>query len=186
MTSDQAIIAMVDALESSGVPYMVVGSLSSNFYGVPRSTQDADFVIQLEGRTVADVLRHLGPEFELDEQMSFETVTATRRYKLSVVGTRFEIELFVLSGEAHDQCRFSRRRRVALLGRQAFLASPEDVVITKLMWSLQGSRSKDRDDVRNVLAVQSDNLDWDYVRRWCREHGTLELLNEISASLPPD
>ena len=44
--------------------------------------------------------------------------------------------------------------------------------------------AKDRDDVRDVLAVQSGNLDWDYLRRWCLEHGTLDLLNEIRASLP--
>jgi hypothetical protein len=184
MTSDQAIIAMVEALEASGLPYMVVGSLSSNYYGVPRSTRDADFVIELQGRAITEVLQHLGPEFQLEEQMAFETVTATRRYKLQVRGTPFEVELFLLTGEPHDQSRFSRRRRVAFYGRQAFILSPEDVVVTKLRWSFHGNRLKDRDDVRNVLAVQAGNLDWDYLRHWCHEHGTLELLNEISASLP--
>ena len=118
MMSDDAILAMVDALEASGVPYMVVGSLSSNYYGVPRSTRDADFVIELEGRPLADVLKHLGPEFQLEPQRSFETVTGTRRYKFSVAGTAFVVELFALSREAHDQSRFSRRRRVAsMIGR---------------------------------------------------------------------
>lgn len=185
MTSDEAIIAVVDALEASGLPYMVVGSLSSNYYGVPRSTGDADFVIALAGRPITDILQRLGPEFQLEQQMSFETITATQRYKLHVSGTQFEVELFLLGSEAHDQSRFNRRRRVAFYGRNAFVPSPEDVVVTKLRWSLQGSRWKDRDDVRNVLAVQAGNLDWDYMQRWCREHGTLDLLNEIGASLPP-
>lgn len=47
MTSDEAVIAVVDALDSLSIPYMVVGSFSTNLYGLPRSTKDADFVVQL-------------------------------------------------------------------------------------------------------------------------------------------
>ena len=46
MTGDEAVLAVIEALEGLGVGYMLVGSLSSNFYGIPRATQDADFVIQ--------------------------------------------------------------------------------------------------------------------------------------------
>ena len=35
MTSDEAVLAVLDALEAGGVDYMVVGSLSSNLYGLP-------------------------------------------------------------------------------------------------------------------------------------------------------
>ena len=38
---------VIEALEACGIPYMLVGSYSSNSYGVPCSTQDADFVIEL-------------------------------------------------------------------------------------------------------------------------------------------
>ena len=41
--------------------------------------------------------------------------------------------------------------------------TPEDVIITKLRWSLLANRSKDRDDARDVIAVQGDRIDWDYV-----------------------
>lgn len=35
MTTDEAVLALIDALETLDLPYMLVGSLSSNFYGVP-------------------------------------------------------------------------------------------------------------------------------------------------------
>jgi hypothetical protein len=41
VTSGDALLAVIDALESVGIPYMLVGSYSSNVYGVERSTQDA-------------------------------------------------------------------------------------------------------------------------------------------------
>jgi hypothetical protein len=65
------------------------------------------------------------------------------------------------------------------------MATAEDVIITKLHWALLGNRYKDREDVRDVIAVQADRIDWDYVHRWCEQHGTRALLDEIRASIPP-
>ena len=45
MTGNEATLAVIDALEACSIPYMLVGSYSSNVYGVERSTQDADFVV---------------------------------------------------------------------------------------------------------------------------------------------
>ena len=66
MNSDEATAAVIDALDALHVPYMLVGSFSSNFYGVPRSTQDADFVVQLQPGDVFRLAQHLGPPFQLD------------------------------------------------------------------------------------------------------------------------
>lgn len=185
MTSDEATLAVIDALESLGVPYMVVGSLSTNYYGVARSTHDADFVVHLQSVGIAELVRRAGPDIRLDPQMSFETVTGTSKFVLSTPDGRFRIELFLLSDDPHDQERFARRRRGVTAGRETFVPSPEDTVITKLRWSLHGARPKDVDDARNVIAVQGDSLDWDYIHRWCDAHGTLELLDRVRASLPP-
>ena len=45
-----AVLAVIDSLEAEQIPYMLVGSFSSNFYGIPRSTEDGDLVIELAGR----------------------------------------------------------------------------------------------------------------------------------------
>jgi hypothetical protein len=34
----------------------------------------------------------------------------------------------------------------------------------------EANRSKDRDDARDVIAVQRDQIDWDYVHHWCEQH----------------
>jgi hypothetical protein len=59
------------------------------------------------------------------------------------------------------------------------------VIVTKLRWAIMGNRSNDRDDVRDVIAVQNDRIDWDYVHQWCEQHVTRALLDEIRASIPP-
>jgi hypothetical protein len=179
MTGEQAIVAVIDALNNLGFDYLVVGSISSNQYGIPRSTKDADFVVELGDRSIGVVARLLGPDFKLDPQMSFETVTGTLRSEIAVVNTAFTIEVFQLSTDAHDQERFRRRVPTKVLGRDSWLPTAEDVIITKLRWA----RSKDRDDVRDVIAVQQALIDWDYVHSWTERHGTTELLREIRRSI---
>lgn len=71
-----------------------------------------------------------------------------------------------------------------MLAHPAFVASAEDMIITKLRWAAGANRSKDRDDIRNILAVQGTELDSAYLDRWSAAHGTAALLAEIRASVP--
>jgi hypothetical protein len=142
---------------------MLAGSFSSNAHGIARSTKDAGLVIQVGDQSMRELASRLGPAFKADPQMSFETVTETMRYIIDVPTTRFRIELFLLSDDEHDQSRFARRQRVTLdaFEGKAWVAAPEDVIITKPRWR----RRKDYEDIANVIAVSGHKLDWPYIER---------------------
>ncbi len=179
---EEAVGALLDILNELGLDYMVVGSFSSNRYGVPRATKDADFVLRIVAAERDRLFAHLPDSFVVDPQVSFEMVTGTWRQVIQVPTIPFTIELFELSSDTHDQRRFARRRRLTLLSRKAWLPTPEDVIVQKLRWSLGGRRSKDFDDAVSVMAVQGESgLDWSYIEKWCVEHGTLEVLAAAKA-----
>jgi hypothetical protein len=87
MTSEEVIVAVIDALWAVDVPFMVVGSLATNFYGIPRSTRDADFVIQIPP-PFASLTERLGANLRLAAQASFEGVTGTVRHRIEAKGSR--------------------------------------------------------------------------------------------------
>lgn len=181
-SGEEAVAVLLDVLNGLGLDYMVVGSFSSNRYGVPRATKDADFVLRVATPDREKLFKELPADFQIDPQVSFEMVTGTWRQILQLPGIPFMIELFELSRDAHDQSRFSRRKRLTLLGREAWLPTPEDVIVQKLRWNKIGRRSKDFDDVVSVMGVQGEGkLDWPYIEKWCAEHGTLEGLAEARA-----
>jgi len=184
LTADDALVAILAALDDSAIPFMIVGSLASNFHGVPRSTRDADVVVELTPGALERLSNALRPPLSLAAQGGFEAVTGTTRYLIVLEDSPFVAELFVRSDDAHDRERFQRRQRVELLGHPAFIATAEDMVVTKLRWAAGAARLKDRDDIRNMLAVSGATLDWDYLDRWTALHGTAELLAEIRASIP--
>lgn len=146
-SSNSIVLAVIQALDACGIPYMLVGSYSTNMYGVDRSTQDADFVLELGERSILELGRKLPSEIRIDPQMSFETVTMSRRYEASVSGTEFRIVFFLLSDDPHNQERFRRRRTTVFLGHAVTMPSVENVIITKLRWAMLANRFKDRDDV---------------------------------------
>jgi len=57
------------------------------------------------------------------------------------------------------------------------VSTAEDVVIQKLRWA----RRKDLDDIVNLIAVSGEGLDWNYVDRWAKVHGTSNLLADLRA-----
>lgn len=69
-------MAVIDALERGCVPYMIVGSLASNFHGIPRATADADFVVEIDPGALQRLGDGLPPGLSLQSQGSFETVLA--------------------------------------------------------------------------------------------------------------
>jgi hypothetical protein len=185
VTGDEVIGAVLDALRAVQIPFMIVGSLATNFHGVPRSTRDADFVIQLQPGSFGALREQLAPALRLDPQSRFEGITGTMRHLVEASGTAFTVELFELTDDPHDLARFERRQQVRIFDRAAFVATAEDTIITKLRWARQGGqgRAKDVADARNVIAVQGENLDWAYLESWCRQHGTFDVLQDVRRSI---
>ncbi len=173
---------VIDLLNSRNVGYMLVGSLSTNLYGIPRNTNDADFVLSPQTMDAATISSLLGTAYRLDPQSSFESITLTSRRVITHQETGFLMEFFDLSDDAHDRERFNRRVSISFLNRSVYVPTVEDVIITKLRWAISGKRAKDISDVKSVLSVQQPrNLDLNYLRHWTKLHQTMTLFDQLLA-----
>lgn len=182
MKGTEALLALTAVLDQAEAAYMIVGSYSSNFYGIPRSTKDADLVVSMDAEAWKRMEKLLPDELELESQTGFEMVTSTRKDLIRVKGNPFEIELFHLSRDDHDRERFARRRQVEIApGIAVFLPTAEDVIVQKMRWCKGANRAKDFSDTVAVMQVQGKALDWAYIESWCEKHGTLDVLAQAKA-----
>lgn len=186
MTIEGLASAVLDACEAESVAYMLTGAFAFNFYGIPRATKDVVVVIELPGSDpFPKLISRLSGLVEFDEQVQFDTLTwGKRQVGITRESPPLKVELFELFEDPFVVSQFRRRKilRSADLGREAWLPTAEDVVVQKLRWG----RNKDLDDARDVLAVQEpENLDMNYIRKWCGEHETTELLDAALAEIPP-
>ncbi len=177
MTESELARIVITHLEAKAVDYVLVGGIAYNFYGIPRATNDADFVVSIEGPVLNALLRTLPPEFEVEPQARMELFTGTMRWVVSICGTPLKVEFFLLGNDPHHRVEFQRRKRkwLPLIKAEAWVACGEDLIIQKLRWA----RGKDLDDVRNIVAVSGDVLDFGHIEKWAREHGTWERFQEI-------
>jgi predicted nucleotidyltransferase len=182
MTLRDLVRDVVALLEESSTDYMIVGAMAYFLYGRPRATKDADFVVATNAATLEQILDRLPVGCRLDPQARMELFTGTMRWVVDVDGTPLKLELFLLSDDAHHREEFARRKRQRLphVGLEASVATAEDLIVQKLRWA----RDKDIADVRDIVGVQGDALDFPYIERWCRTHGTLARFEEIRRSIP--
>lgn len=175
----------INACEVENIDYMLTGAFATSCYGVPRSTKDVDLVISVHAsHQIEGVISRLDDVVVFSNQVQFDTITWGKRH---VACTRtspyLKVELFELFDDPFVKKQFERRVKMVVpqLEIDAYLPTPEDVIVQKLRWA----RSKDLTDAIDVLAVQGPaHLDMNYIQHWCGEHGCSERLEDALAKIP--
>jgi hypothetical protein len=181
--SPQAVLDAIDALNEVGAPYLLTGSLARNVYIVPRSTNDGDFVVEMNADQLESLFLRLTERFLQEPQMAFETVTGKLQHRFLHRQSKFLIEVFQADfNDPHERSRFERRLPVDVDGRKSFVPTPEDIVIQKLRWYHRLHRDKDRNDLRELVDCLKSTLDWPYIRRWADIHSTGKSLAEFTSA----
>jgi hypothetical protein len=67
MTEQELLVDCLRRLNRAAITYYLTGSMASNYWGIPRTTHDLDFVIQLPLSAVAKMASTFSPDYYLDE-----------------------------------------------------------------------------------------------------------------------
>jgi len=134
-------LLVIDALERLGVPYLIGGSLASAVHGVARATLDADVVADLRPEHAAPLARALDEAFYVDVEAIRDAVRRRSSFNVIHLETMFKVDVFVSRRRPFDRAQFERRQAQVVATdpeREAYVASAEDTVLTKLEWYRQG------------------------------------------------
>ncbi|MGQ0642647.1 MAG: hypothetical protein ACT4P6_18040 [Gemmatimonadaceae bacterium] len=153
--------------EQLGLQYLVGGSLASSLHGIPRATQDVDFVVTMRQDDVAAFVAALREDFYLDEGAIRAAIERNTSFNVVHLGSYFKADVFVAKDDEPARLQLSRARRYEVADRSLVVASPEDVVAQKLFWYALGDRVSERQwaDALGVLKVAGPSLDLQYLRR---------------------
>ena len=170
---------VVEALEKISARYVVVGSTAASAWGVARSTRDIDVVAVITRETVDTFLRALGNNeiyVPVDEAKAATIKGGSFNVRHTTTGGK--VDVFVCqTSDAFESSRLDRRVKLQVLGIDTWVSTPEDVVLSKLLWRLQTRSEVQWRDCVEVAATQK--LDVKYLRIWATELGLSADLEEL-------
>jgi hypothetical protein len=172
MSSTEVLQRVTAALGSAGVPYMLTGSFASVFYGSPRSTQDIDFVIEASEaqlHALASNLPH--DQYYVDVDAALEALRRKSLFNIIDLNAGWKIDMIIRKSRAFSREEFGRRQPVTLGGVHLFVATAEDIILSKLEWSKLSESQRQIDDAAGILRLQGSTLDRTYLDKWIGELG---------------
>ena len=142
---------------------MLTGSFASVFYGSPRSTQDIDLVISATKNQLRQFVATLpNGEYYSDLGAVLEAHRHESMFNIIDMRTNWKIDMIVRKSRAFSREEFGRRQPVSLEGVPLFVASAEDVILSKLEWSKLAQSQRQIEDAAGILKIRTDSLDRSY------------------------
>ena len=166
------VLRLADVCEQLAIPYAIGGAVATSFWGVPRTTQDADCLVAVPSvayQRLADALNADG--FEIEQPSGPQPVTVValleqvRRDRFMMLSCRAtSVELFVPVVPLQESIL---KRAVGRLfhGRTIRITTAEDLILLKMAFH----RQKDLQDIKGILHIQKGHLDMPYLRKWSVE-----------------
>jgi hypothetical protein len=188
MSQEEFASRLADDLDASGIPFMVAGSHGSSYHGQPRTTHDLDLVIDPTREQLEHFLTLLGDRCYVSRDAALDALQRRSMFNVIDFDEGWKADLIIRKDRPFSVEEFRRRHPGTLLGRSLPIASPEDIILTKLEWNRITPSERQVADALNVVLVQGAKLDQGYLRHWAAVLGIgqdLETLLRTAGGGPP-
>ena len=159
-------------LEKGCLAYMLTGSMAMNYYAQPRMTRDIDVVIALEPRDTEAIISLFSPDYYVSAEAVSSSIARESMFNLIHHESVIKVDCIVRKHSPYRLTEFARRKRIVIEDFSTWIASKEDLIVSKLWWAKDSHSELQLRDIRNLA---NTGCDFQYVERWTAELGLLNL-----------
>ncbi len=176
----------VRLLTRLSIRHVIVGSYASSAHGVARVTQDIDFVAEIPAESVDALFSAMKDTHYIDPDSIRRAIQTGRAFNIIHLATMLKFDVYVPRNNDSARRHIERGQWSTMggaLDEPVLVASPEDIVVSKLRWFRRGGEvsAKQWADVLGVLRVQHGRLDIEYMERTAGEERVRDLLDRAVA-----
>jgi hypothetical protein len=172
----RVLLDVVERLDREGIEYMISGSIALSAYVRPRMTRDIDIVVDVGTRQVDALLRAFRGDYYLDDEAARRAVAERRLVNAVHESTLVKVDLVIRKDSPFRKAEFDRRGIVTVHGRGMRLVSPEDLLLSKLLWGAESGSAVQFDDAKQLAGLK---LDWPYVERWAAALNLTDVIERL-------
>lgn len=162
-------------LEQGGIAYMLTGSMAMNYYAQPRMTRDIDLVVALAPQDTDTVVRLFTPDYYVSREAVSSSITHESLFNLIHQESVIKVDCIIRKRTPYRLAEFERRQRIAIEDFSTWIASKEDLILSKLWWAKDSHSELQLRDVKNLAGTGCDTA---YIERWTHELGLHSLWQE--------
>jgi len=166
-------------LDEAGISYMLAGSIGSSLHGHPRATRDIDVVIDPSEEELYGFVESLGDEYYVSVMAARDAFSRKSAFNIVDNVTGWKVDVVIRKDRAFSREEFGRRRKASVMGQEVYVASAEDVILSKLEWAKGSESEQQYRDALGIVEVQCKTLDLAYLHKWAEELGVGESLEAL-------
>lgn len=167
MTAPDLLRAVVTAPETAEIPFMLTGSLAAAVHGAGRATMDMDLVIEPTAERLRVLVGALSKStLYVSQEAALEALEHESMFNVVDTTTGWKADLIVRKSRPFSRMEFERRRPSEYEGTRLWVATAEDLIVTKLEWAKLSGSARQIEDVAGLLRVTGGELDAAYLQRW--------------------
>ncbi|HBO42724.1 MAG TPA: hypothetical protein DD670_02055 [Planctomycetaceae bacterium] len=174
----ELLIDCLDRLNRSSIAYMLTGSMASNYWGIPRTTHDLDFVLVMRPDDIEGFTDAFRDGFFLQPESVRQAFKPPYQFNAIDEFSALKVDFWLLGDNPFENHAFARRLKATLFDSSAWIMTAEDVILHKLYWNRLTPSERQLGDAAGVFAVQGLMLDVDYLRQWAP---TLDVQSDLDA-----
>lgn len=119
MTEQELLVDCLRRLNRVGLAYLLTGSMASNYWGIPRTTHDLDFVIQLPSAAVPKLVQEFSGDFYLDEAAIRAAYQPPHHFNAIDSRSALKVDFWLLRPVPFECEMFARRVQTVLFNEPA-------------------------------------------------------------------
>ena len=163
-------------LDRAGIAYMLTGSMAMNYYAQPRMTRDIDVVVALAPADADKVVDLFRPDYYVSAEAVRDSILSESSFNLIHNESVIKVDCIVRKNTPYRHAEFDRRKQIKIDNFSTWIASKEDLIISKLFWAKDSGSEIQMRDVQNLVATGCDAA---YINNWTRELGVSNLWQEM-------
>lgn len=181
------LVKIAEILERLRIPYLVTGGMAVLVWGRPRFTADIDIIIGLQPEKVDDLekaLSCIGEAVYIDKDSMIRALKNFGEFNYIDSQTGLKVDFWVLKNNPFERLCLKRVIKKKILSKMISFISPEDLILSKLIWYKKTYSSRHLEDIQSILKISRDEIDQKYLRDWARRLEVAEILKDLMDKIP--
>jgi len=125
---------LVKFFDEINILYMLSGSVAMSTYTLPRFTRDFDFIVHLNPSHAMLLADHFKEGYYCDADSIRDAIKNKGLFNIIDHKSNYKADFIILREEPFRQEEFNRRRQIDFLDMKVYFVSPEDLLLSKLIW----------------------------------------------------